>query len=548
VPNLTWIGKDAVVNHDKEVPFRLLKKVKSASVGQNSQNLVIHGDNLEALKALMPYYAGKIKCIYIDPPYNTGNEKWVYNDKVNSPKIKKWLGKVVGKEAEDLCRHDKWLCMMYPRLTLLRELLSDDGVLFVSIDDHESYNLRLILNDIFEEKNFIAHFTWMRKRKPSHLDKKVRKNTEYILCYAKNYKKIMPLKSAEAEENKPYPFYNSGNTRNILLFPPNRIKCTSLADGRYAPRVYSDKKTHVKLLNEVIVKNKVIINQFRLEGEWRYSQSSLDEFLKNKEEIVIKGNKFKPYYIRKLTGTTGELKNSMTLLGSPGRLKRALENELEPELLIGTNEDAEAEITSFNLQFDNPKPTSLIKFLIKIATIYDKSAIILDSFAGSGTTGQAVLELNNEDKIDRKFILVELEDKIAKDITAERVKRAIRKYDYKDGFEFCELDKPLFNEDGKIDESCSFEQLANYIYFTETQTNIDPKKMKGNFIGDYGGNKYYLIYTARGKNVFNKAFLKKIGKNEGKTIIYADKCLVDEDLLDAENVVFKQIPYEVKVY
>lgn len=130
MPILNWIGKEAVVNHDKEVPFRLLKKVKSLSYGENSQNLIIHGDNLEALKALMPYYQGKVKCIYIDPPYNTGNEGWVYNDKVNSPKIRKWFEQKIEVKADDLCRHDKWLCMMYPRLKLLKDLLSDDNALY----------------------------------------------------------------------------------------------------------------------------------------------------------------------------------------------------------------------------------------------------------------------------------------------------------------------------------------------------------------------------------------------------------------------------------
>ena len=153
MPTLNWIGKEAVVNHDKEVPFRLLKKIKSASVGENSQNLIIHGDNLEALKALMPYYTGKINCIYIDPPYNTGHEEWVYNDRVNSPKIKKWIGRVVGSESEDLSRHDKWLCMMYPRLKLLRDLLSDYGVIFISIDDNEIDNLKCITNELFGNEN-----------------------------------------------------------------------------------------------------------------------------------------------------------------------------------------------------------------------------------------------------------------------------------------------------------------------------------------------------------------------------------------------------------
>ena len=155
MPVLNWIGKNAVVNHHKDVPFRFLKRNDSKSMG-DSENLLIEGDNLEALKSLLPYYKGKIKCIYIDPPYNTGNENWVYNDNVNSPKIKKWLGKVVGSEGDDLSRHDKWLCMMYPRLKLLRELLRDDGVIFVSIDDNEQHNLRLIMDDVFDESNFIS--------------------------------------------------------------------------------------------------------------------------------------------------------------------------------------------------------------------------------------------------------------------------------------------------------------------------------------------------------------------------------------------------------
>jgi adenine specific DNA methylase Mod len=134
---LNWIGKEAVVNHDKEVPFKLLEKDTKHSVGKESKNLIIHGDNLEALKALMPFYKGKVKCIYIDPPYNTGNEGWIYNDKVNSPKIREWLNSVVGREGEDLTRHDKWLCMMYPRLKLLREFLTEDGGIFVSIDYNE---------------------------------------------------------------------------------------------------------------------------------------------------------------------------------------------------------------------------------------------------------------------------------------------------------------------------------------------------------------------------------------------------------------------------
>jgi len=131
-------------------------------------NLLVQGDNLIALKALLPYYAGQVKCIYIDPPYNTGNENWVYNDNVNSPEMRDWLGRAVGKEAEDLSRHDKWLCMMYPRLALLREFLRDDGAIFVSIDDNEVQALRYIMDEIFGPSNFVATILWQKVFAPKN--------------------------------------------------------------------------------------------------------------------------------------------------------------------------------------------------------------------------------------------------------------------------------------------------------------------------------------------------------------------------------------------
>ena len=168
MPTLEWIGKDKVVNHHQEVPYRVLERQYSYDeAGQHaedngSENMIIHGDNLEALKALLPRYEGKVKCIYIDPPSNTGNEGWVYNDNVNDPKIKKWLGEVVGKEGEDLSRHDKWLCMMYPRLKLLQRLLAEDGVIFISIDDNELYNLKSICDEIFGLSCFVSNISWQR--------------------------------------------------------------------------------------------------------------------------------------------------------------------------------------------------------------------------------------------------------------------------------------------------------------------------------------------------------------------------------------------------
>src|SRR3989338_4234631 len=182
MPSLNWIGKEKIVNHDKDVPFRLMRKNKKYSLGE-SENLILEGDNLEALKALMPFYYGKIKCIYIDPPYNTWNDSWIYSDKVNSPKIKEWLGQVVN--SENLKRHDMWMCMMYPRLKLLWELLANDGVIFISIDDHEQHHLRFIMNEIFREENFITNIIWQKKFSPQNDAKYLSDMHDFIVVYAK---------------------------------------------------------------------------------------------------------------------------------------------------------------------------------------------------------------------------------------------------------------------------------------------------------------------------------------------------------------------------
>ena len=191
MPTLEWIGKSKVINHHQDVPFRVLERKYSfdengqTDADNGSENMIIQGDNLEALKALLPRYERRVKCIYIDPPYNTGNEGWVYNDNVNDPKIKKWLGEVVGKEGEDLTRHDKWLCMMYPRLKLLQKLLADEGAIFISIDDNEQSNLRLICDEIFGVNNFVESIVWQKRTSPD-ARKKLSSGHEYILIYAKN--------------------------------------------------------------------------------------------------------------------------------------------------------------------------------------------------------------------------------------------------------------------------------------------------------------------------------------------------------------------------
>ena len=193
MPTLNWIGKESVIRHHREVPFRLLETVPELSLPSHPEegargdgNLIVQGDNLHALKALLPRYAGQVKCIYIDPPYNTGNEGWVYNDNVNSPEIRRWLGEVVGKEGETLDRHDRWLCMMYPRLVLLRQFLREDGAIFVSIDDNEVATLRLLMDEIFGASNFMSQFVWKARQ---HLDSRsltgISNDHEYVLVYSR---------------------------------------------------------------------------------------------------------------------------------------------------------------------------------------------------------------------------------------------------------------------------------------------------------------------------------------------------------------------------
>ena len=200
MPTLNWIGKEAVAKHHKEVPLRLLEPVPELSCGPaDSDNLIVQGDNLHALKALLPRYAGQVKCIYIDPPYNTGDESWIYNDNVNSPEMRDWLGKVVGKEAEDLNRHDKWLCMMWPRLQLLKQFLHPtEGSIWVSIDDNESASLRMVMDEIFGRSRFVACNAW-QKRYSRENREAIGDSHEYVVTYAmdpavfKELRNLLPL-------------------------------------------------------------------------------------------------------------------------------------------------------------------------------------------------------------------------------------------------------------------------------------------------------------------------------------------------------------------
>jgi adenine specific DNA methylase Mod len=449
------------------------------------------------------------KTIYIDPPYNTGNEKWVYNDNVNSPKIKEWLGKVVGAEGEDLTRHDKWLCMMYPRLKLLRDLLRDDGVIFVSIGDDEHCLLRLMFDEIFGEENFVANFIW-NHRKSSQNDIDVSLSHNYTICFAKD-REIFRLNRLEIDGGK---FSN----------PNNDKRGNWVADPMDAPGIREN--LMYPIINPM-TKEKFLPPVGR---HWRFTKEKFEEAIRDNRIVFGKTGKSKPQYKRFESEAEEKGVNVFTIWDDVGTATEGTQELME--------------IFKGQKVFETPKPASLIKKIIKLST--DKDSIILDSFAGSGTTAQAVLELNKEDSGNRKFVLVELEKEIARKITAERVKRVSK--NLKGSFNYMELDGTLFTASQAINPEVKFNDLARYIFFTETNEHGDEKAIKGNFIGESNGTDYYLIFDPSKKCAIDTSFLNKMKKSDSRKVVYADKCLLDGDDLSKYNITFKQIPYEVKVY
>ena len=527
MPTLEWIGKDKVVNHHQKVPYRVLERRYSYDeAGQHdedngSENMIIHGDNLEALKALLPQYEGKVKCIYIDPPYNTGNEGWVYNDNVNDPKIKKWLGEVVGKEGEDLSRHDKWLCMMYPRLKLLQKLLAEDGVVFISIDDREQVSLRMICNEIFGEHNFLAQFIWQKRTSPD-MRKLVSTAHEYICAYSKNIAFLTSAinKVALSEED-------AANYKN----PDNDPR------GPWASSDFTAQGYRPNQMYEIVTPGGARYTP--PEGRcWKNIES---EFIKQRDDGRI------------WFGADG--------MGIPRRKTYLSEREGKnvwtwwDNKSVGHTQEATKEISkifSTPTAFDYPKPVRLVQRIIQIAT--SKDSIILDSFAGSGTTAHAVLNMNKADGGNRKFILVEMMD-YADSITAERVKRVIDGYGEGKkavegtggNFSYYELGPVLLLPDGNLNEEVGPQKIRDYVYYMETKEPLPTEQPKDEpyFMGLCRNTAYYFYYERESVTTLDHAFLATIQtKAEGYTI-YADLCAVPQETLRKHNITFKKIPRDI---
>ena len=538
MPKLDWIGKDKVIMHHRDVPYRVLNTKYGYSAkdgliaeGTKSKNMIIHGDNLVSLKALLPKYENGVDCIYIDPPYNTGNEKWVYNDNVNDPHIKKWINEVVGPEGEDLSRHDKWLCMMYPRLQLLRQLLKEEnGVIFISIDENEIYNLKLICDEIFGAHNFIGQWCWFKSATPPNLSYKIKRNIEYILCYEKS-KNAIKYKGVKKSSPSDDPMIKPQNSIKTLTFPAGVLN-VKLPDGVIKAGTYGTARYPNILLNDLIVENGVNKNEVSFSNRFIWIQSTLDEAIR-----------------------------SHTILNCSKQLvlsykRQEYDPEVPPNLIdisvgVNTTEEAGKELTRiFNGQkvFDFPKDVSLIEYLLNFSC--PKDGVVLDSFAGTGTTAHAVLNLNKKDGGSRTFILTELMD-YADSLTAERVKRVISGYGDKEGtggdFNYYELGEPLFNDKETLNETIPVHDIMEYIFYSETRHSLPPYVASSPyFLGTFNNTGYYFYYEKVKQTTLDYNTLNIIREKADSYVVYADVCLLSEDYMLKNNIVFKKIPRDIK--
>ena len=532
MPTLDFKGKQHIYAHHLSVPYRQLipDESKSVSSGSDSGNLIIHGDNLHALKALLPTYAGRVKCIYIDPPYNTGNEGWIYNDRVNSPLMRQWLNENGAVDGEDLERHDKWLCMMWPRLQLLKELLSDDGVIFVSIDDNEQHHLRMLMDQIFGENSFLAEFIWKSRQNRDNRNVTMASvDHEYILCYGT---------SLRGDERKTGMYSNPDDDPRGDWASANMV---GLATRESRPNLHFD-----------LIDPNTGINYGCPPRGWRYNLERIE--LLNSEGRILwpETSEGRP----RVKVFLNELNNLYTGFSS-----------LVGKDIFTRNGTSEIEDVFGSRVFDFPKSHKLVQQLILQGCPED--GIVLDSFAGSGTTAHAVLALNQLDGKNRKFILVECED-YADSLTAQRVRRIINgvpdsrdeslREGFNEGFTYCTLGDEIGVESMLTGENLpDYGSLAAYLLYCATGVAVDSAD-----IANVGGDgffyetervRYHMFYEPesewlrgeggalnydRAKGISDAA--SEVGK---KAVVFAPVKFVSHDDILSLGITFCQLPYEL---
>jgi adenine-specific DNA-methyltransferase len=528
MPTLQFKGRNIIWNHHLTVPYHTLDEVKELDVNPEKAdgNILVEGDNLIALKALLPMYSGKIRCVFIDPPYNTGKDNgvWVYNDNVNSPLMKEWLGTVV--DAEDMTRHDKWLCMMTPRLKLLRELLSEEGAIFITIDDYEQNSLKNIMDDIFGEENFVANIIWQHSVQGKGYEGKFSLHHNYVMCYRKSQDfDLLSLERTEEDninysnpDNDPNGDWRTGDIRNAL-YRPNLIY-----------DIVTPSKKHIK----------------PPPNGWRFSKETMQKKI-DKKQVVFNTDETKVTYKIYLKDVIGRIPETIWFGKEVGTTREA--KSVLKELFNGHS------------PFETPKPVPLIKKIINICC-EDNNDYILDSFSGSGTTAHAALDLNKEDGGNRKFILVQMTEateeeqkkNICKDITRERIKRAIDKYGYDAGFKYLRVGTPIDAETMLSGKLPTYKQFAKYVYYLCTGENLENEKginEKESFVGLHGASAIHLIYTQNIDKLTKLALNLERAQELRKTfpkkrlIVYAPACFLSEEDLELLQIDFVGIPYNL---
>ena len=576
MPTLNWIGKDKVVNHHLDVPFRVLEE--QYTYGDNADgNMIIHGDNLDALKALLPRFEGRVKCIYIDPPYNTGNEGWVYNDNVNDPKIRKWLGEVVGKEGEDLSRHDKWLCMMYPRLRLLQKLLAEDGCLAISIGYQEINNLMIICKEIFGARQIMATTVKTSGGKPSG---SFNVTHEYIVFILPEGFKANSSSLSVNEDSSPYhsmtlaSFYQEQRPNQVYPIYVDKdgliVSCgKSLQEMIDKGEYTGDKKSYIYDYEHAPEDTTAVwpVSNKGLPCVWRQiAESTMKDWEKGFIRVIPqKSKKTKNKWVIQFLSdgikkkiTAGEFKCRPTSEKCPtleimdyqtsGVTIPTMWDHKDFYTTRGTDqiENLLGKKTAFNYA----KPVDLVKEII--VRVSDKDSIVLDSFAGSGTTAHAVLNMNKQDGGHRRFILVETEN-YAEDITAERVRRVITGYGEGKkavegtggGFSFYELGAPLMI-DGNLNPGVPEARIREYVYYTETKLPMPPvSEAEPHLLGVHNRAAYYFYYLPDAVTTLNEAFLRTIKTDADSYMIYADINALDEATMKRHHITFKKIPRDI---
>ncbi len=528
MPLLHWLNKEAATKAAIKSAYRLLEEVPELSYGdKDSENLLIQGDNLEALKALLPFYSGKVKCIYIDPPYNTKTAFETYDDNLE---------------------HSKWLSTMYPRLELLWELLAEDGVILISINDDEGHYLKVMCDEIFGRKNFISSLIWHYEGNTDNQAKIINYH-EYIHLYSKNgsIESVNVIDPNIKEGSK----LNNPEIRNTVVKngPKNPPKSIVLPVG--FPANFSEGEIEPSAVNWPQYSDTIFISNYTLQSSvtattgWS-SKKILKDFIKAD---------FQPVLDSKGQETSFELTKSGAIEAVKKR-KQVKGHFLSVLRGFGTTNQMRIQLQKLGLKFSYPKPVELIKYLI--SAFSNDGDIILDSFAGSGTTAHAVLSENSLSKIDRKFIIIEMSKSNSSKVIQPRLQHVIEGNEKAEliatggGFRFCQLGPTVFDEFGLLNHEIKFPTLAAHIWYIETRLPLGKKK-RSPLIGTHNGTAYYLLYNGilgdkrpNGGNVLTGKILDLLPKFDGPKVIYGETTRLGDTRLKQENISFKQIPYDVK--